>query len=298
MREPTRSDPAGRAYLDLQNKARRESRPTQELLELYVLERFLARLVSSGERDRLVLKGGVLLAAFGARQPTRDVDLLAVDLDNDRDAVLALVLRIASLGMDDGLLFDTTGARSEVIRDDEEYAGVRVSMRCQLARAVVAFHVDVNVGDPVWPAPRTVDLPGLLEGSVRLLAYPIAAVHAEKIVTALQRGTANTRWRDFADIYLLRTQQDVDGGDLIRSLATVAAHRAAHLQPMSQALNGYSLIAQVRWAAWVRRQRLDDRLPKDFAALLADVYDFADPAIRHEVAGKIWDHVSVSWMVL
>lgn len=79
MTGPTRSDPAGRTYLDLQNKARREKRPTQELLGLYVLEGLLTRLAASDARDSLVLKGGALLAAFGARRPTRDVDFLAIE---------------------------------------------------------------------------------------------------------------------------------------------------------------------------------------------------------------------------
>jgi Nucleotidyl transferase AbiEii toxin, Type IV TA system len=70
-----RGTPSGDAYLDLQNQARRTRRQTQELLQLYVLEGFLARLAASAMRERLVLKGGILLAAFGSRRPTRDVDL-------------------------------------------------------------------------------------------------------------------------------------------------------------------------------------------------------------------------------
>ena len=295
MTRPTRADTAGRAYLDLQNKARREKRPTQELLELYVLEGFLARLAAGGDRDTLVLKGGVLLAAFGARRPTRDVDFLARDLENELDVVLSLALRIAATPRDDGLAFDAGGAQAEVIRDDDAYSGVRVNMRCRLAQAELALHIDVNVGDPVWPPPGFVEIPGLLSGFVRLLGYPIAAVHAEKIVTALQRGTANTRWRDFADIYLLRAQRDVDGDDLIKALETVAAHRAAVLAPLSEALRGYAEIAQVRWAAWARRQRLDDRLPNQFADLLDDVCAFSDPAIRHQASGRRWDHLGLSW---
>jgi hypothetical protein len=74
---PTRATPDGRAYLDLQNKARREKRPTDELLALYALEGFLGRLAASRHSENLVLKGGVLLAAFDARRTTRDVVLQA-----------------------------------------------------------------------------------------------------------------------------------------------------------------------------------------------------------------------------
>ena len=69
--QPTRATVAGRTYLDLQNLARRQGRPTDELHQIYALEDFLARLVVSPHADQLVLKGGVLLAAYDTRRPTR-----------------------------------------------------------------------------------------------------------------------------------------------------------------------------------------------------------------------------------
>ena len=88
MSRVSRGTPAADAYLDLQSQARRTGRATQELLQLDVLEGFLARLAVSEVRDSLVLKGGVLLAAFGSRRPTKDVDLAGVDLAGDTDTVL------------------------------------------------------------------------------------------------------------------------------------------------------------------------------------------------------------------
>jgi Nucleotidyl transferase AbiEii toxin, Type IV TA system len=74
---PTRANTAGRAYLDLRKLARENHRPVDELLQLHVLEAFLDRLTSSRFTEQLVLKGGVLLAAFDERRPTRDIDLQA-----------------------------------------------------------------------------------------------------------------------------------------------------------------------------------------------------------------------------
>ena len=73
MSRPTRESVEGRAYLNLQNMARRDGRPTDELLQLYALEGFLARLTASGQGTQFVLKGGVLLAALGTRRPTREL---------------------------------------------------------------------------------------------------------------------------------------------------------------------------------------------------------------------------------
>ena len=88
MSVPSRDTPGGRAYLDLQKKARAEGRPTDELLALYALEGFLGRLAVSEHIDNLVLKGGVLLAAYDTRRPTNDIDFQARTLANDADTVL------------------------------------------------------------------------------------------------------------------------------------------------------------------------------------------------------------------
>ncbi len=78
-----------------------------------------------------MLRGGILLAAFGERRPTRDVDLQVQDLDNDADEVRSAVCEIASIELDDGIIFDVDAASAEVIRDEDAYAGMRVSMSAQ-----------------------------------------------------------------------------------------------------------------------------------------------------------------------
>ena len=83
MKRPTRATAAGQAYLDLQNRARAEGRATQELLTLYVVERWLARLSVSPYADQFIIKGGMLLAAYDARRPTADLDALAQAVSND-----------------------------------------------------------------------------------------------------------------------------------------------------------------------------------------------------------------------
>jgi hypothetical protein len=103
-------------------------------------------------------------------------------------------------------------------------------------------------------------------------------VHAEKTVTMLERGEVNTRWRDFADVYLLSTRHGVDGAELETAIQTVAKHRGVTLQPLLPELDGLAVLAQRKWAAWVRKQRLDDRLPHSFEQTLSRVAEFADPA--------------------
>ena len=114
MTRPTRDTTTGRVYLDLRRKAQAEARATDELLVLHVLERFLYRLSISPYRDRPVLKGGMLLAAFDERRPTRDVDLLGLAITNDAETITALVAEITAIEVDDGVttgLEQTTGQR-------------------------------------------------------------------------------------------------------------------------------------------------------------------------------------------
>jgi len=210
----------------------------------------------------------VLLAAYDARRPTRDIDLAAIDVVDDLDHIRRLVNEIVAVDLDDGLEFDLTATTAEAIRDDENYGGPRVTIHGALSTGVIQFHVDVNVGDPLWPPPGEVDLPRVLGGPpIRVRGYRIELILAEKVVTALRRGTANTRWRDFVDIVSL-SRRDVDGTALVESIKRVAAYRQVALRPLREILVGYPQVAQARWEAWRRKQRLVDTTPDQFADLL------------------------------
>jgi hypothetical protein len=201
VNQTRRDTTAGRVYLDLRARARAEDRPTDELLVLYVLERFLYRRSVSSHRDRLILKGGMLLAALDQRRPTRDVDLLATAVANDIDTIAAVVREIAMIDVDDGVVFDTGRLTTRQIREHDLYAGVRVVVPATVDRAQQPLRVDVNVGDPVTPAPQRIAYPALLGEPFELIGYPIDTVLAEKLVTVTALGEVNTRERDFADGY-------------------------------------------------------------------------------------------------
>jgi hypothetical protein len=292
---PTRRDQSGRAFLDLQNLAKRHGRDTGELLTIYALEGFLARLAASPTAGEFVLKGGVLLAAYNARRPTRDIDLLATALSNDLTVALAAVCEVARIDLDDGLHYDTDAATAETIRDEDEYTGIRVAITARLATAILPIQIDINVGDPVSPPAGPIALPRLLGGAITITGYPIAMVHAEKIVTAIQRGTVNTRWRDFADIYLLSSRQPVAGVDLQQALSAVATGREVTLVPLDNRLRGYPSLAQRRWATWIRKYRLNGTVPDDFSQALKQICAFADPAIRGTVARHSWHPHEQTW---
>jgi hypothetical protein len=293
--QPSRATAAGRAYLDLRKRALAERRPVDELFQFYVLECFLDRLTATSLAERLVLKGGVLLAAFGERRPTRDIDFLAQDQDNDPGAVRSAIIQIARIPLDDGVVFDHETTTVTRIRGEETYPGVRVTMGTRLFSARPQFHVDVNVGDPITPPAGDVVIPRLLGGELIVRGYPLAMVFAEKAVTAIARGTASTRWRDFADMYLLARRHPLDGTQLSQSIRAVGLHRGTELMPLSEVLAGYGETGQRQWAAWRRRQLLENRLPELLTDVVETVVQFADPAIADAVAGQAWVPEASRW---
>lgn len=151
---PTRATTAGRAYLDLRNLARRQHRPTNELQQSYALEGFLVRLTSSAHADDLVLKSGVLLAAYNTWRPTRDIDVHPAGMAGERTEILGIVREIAAIDADDGLVFYADTATAEIIRDEDAYSGVRVVLAASLTPARLTLRIEVNIGDPIVPAPR------------------------------------------------------------------------------------------------------------------------------------------------
>lgn len=299
MSRPTRADAGGRAYLDLQNRGRREGRPTQELLVLYALERFLARLAASRHSGAFVLKGGMLLAAFDARRATVDADLLATGFPNDEDAALSRIREVAGTepADDDGVVFLPQTARARVIREENLYSGVRVTMQATIATATVKIQLDINFGDPVTPGPQLIDYPALREEHppVRILGYPMATVIAEKLCTAIDLGDTSTRVRDYADIWILTRRHDLDAADLRKALAATAHHRGVQLRRLSDAIGDLATLRADVYTAFL--SRIDDDaldLPTDLSELLDDLIAFADPLLSDEPTG-IWSATARAW---
>lgn len=104
----------------------------------------------------------MLLAAFDERRPTADVDLLAQAIANDVDSISTVVRDVLAADVDDGVTFEPEGLRTQVIRDADPYTGVRITVPARIDRARHPLRVDINVGDPVTPAPVEVSYPSLL----------------------------------------------------------------------------------------------------------------------------------------
>lgn len=280
----------------LQRIARRQGRAVQELLTLYVLERFLARLVESSYADSFVLKGGVLLAGYGLRRPTRDVDMQAIDFVLDEEHCGRVVETVAAAEADDGVVFDAIPTRIEQIRDEEEYSGLRVYVRAQLYRSPIALKLDISTGDPISPHAQLVTMPRILGGEFTVMGHPPETVIAEKAVTILQRGATSTRWRDYMDLRSFSRSRSFEAGTLRKAIEEVATYRKVELSAPSASLVGHDDLAQQKWAAWRKKMDVEDiTLPVLNDQLIA-VCLFLDPVFAGEFgADTKWDPVSRTW---
>lgn len=265
---------AQQAYLDLRKLARSQRRPTQQLFELYVHERFLARVAASRFADRLVLKGGMLLAVLDARRATRDADLLARGIANDETSLRGVVSEIASIHLADGMVFDTSDIAIAVIREQAEYQGVRVTLSAGLSSAELKLRLDLSFGDPVSPEP--INYPTLLDDpGFQLLGYPIETVIAEKAETMMALGDANTRDRDYGDVYLLSEIHVMEAGALRDTLRAVAEHRGRDVRSLGPMLVTLRDTRQQPWTAFRARTALP-ALPERFSDVVDRVVDFID----------------------
>lgn len=287
-------DIAKERYLSIQRLARDLGRPTDELLTLYVMEGFIARASASAYSEQLVLKGGMLISAFTDRRPTRDIDLQVLRIANDTESLNEVAVQIALIDRKDGIVFKTATASATVIRDQDEYSGIRVGMDASVSSANLRLKIDFSVGDPISPEPTMTEIESVIPGTqpITILSFPITMVLAEKIATAASRGTANTRWRDFADIFAIVGSNNINGSTMHESLHVVAEHRKIEIRPLAEVLAGFADRAQTQWTVWLDRHSLDDRLPQDFADVLDRVAQFADPVMREQSSGQTWSPIS------
>lgn len=295
MARVSRSDRAGQVYLDLQRQARQGGRATQEYLLRFALERFLYRLGRTRWRDRLVLKGGMLLAVYGVRRATQDLDMATSALDNEVGEVIGWLREVFAVEVDDGVTFDPATVRAETIREGDPYPGVRLHAEARLATARIPLKVDVNFGGPIVPALSTVAYPCLLGEPFELLAYPLASVLGEKVETMVRRGDANTRERDYSDVWSLTRAHRVKASEFRAASGATAGFRRTDLVPLAQALTSYSQLRQRAWRDFVARMGMAGVVPEMLEDVVKDVVAFADPVLSGQVTDATWDPVLGAW---
>ncbi len=238
--------------------AREKGQVFDLLLTRYVIERLLYRLCTSPHRDRFVLKGAVLMTTWfdDPHRPTRDVDFLGHG-DPAPEPMLAVFREICAIEQNDGVVFDVDALRVELIREELEYGGLRLRTIARLAGARITVVIDIGFGDATEPGVEEINLPVLLDlPAPRLRAYARETVVAEKFQAMVLLGLANTRMKDFYDIWILSRNYDFDGERLSRAIAATFERRRTEIpQDVPDALTpafAADATKQRQWDAFVR----------------------------------------------
>lgn len=289
---------AAAAFKALQAKARAEhGGNTQPLLVVYAVESFLRRLAMSENAHRMVLKGGMLMAANSIRKMTKDADLATHGMSSDEDNVRRTVAAICVLAPDphDGVTIAPASIRTEAMRADDEYQGVRCKLVATLGKARIPFALDFSFGDP---GRRTeIRLESVIDQpDVALQAYPLALNLAEKIVTAMQRRETSTRDRDFADLWVTSRRHRLEAAELREHVVTVADHRQQSILKLAQALTNMP-DRQQPYTAMVARLSYLSPPPARWTDLIADVISFVDPLLAGNASTlSHWNPDTLAWI--
>jgi len=282
---------AASVHQRLLNRARESDRPFSELLQRFAIERFLYRLSKSRHADILVLKGALMLSVWGgaASRPTKDIDL-AGRIDNDPEYIAQAMRDVCEVDVqEDGMVFDAESVTAARITEQAEYQGVRVRLRGALGNARVSMQVDIGVGDVLFPQPRDVEYPTLLDfPQPRLKGYAMESTIAEKFHAMVLMGILNSRMKDFYDIWTLSRTFDFAGEVLAEAIERTL--EARHTQLTAEAAVFEPSFAddtdkQAQWAAFVRKSDLGDA-PSSFSEVVEAVTAFLKPIAGTHDQGK------------
>jgi hypothetical protein len=256
--------------------------PTSEYITRHGLESFLDRLARTQHANDFVLKGGILLAVYGVRRPTKDVDAEAINASVTAPHIDRVVRDVAAVNVADGVVFDVATIAVAEIREQAEYPGLRMRVKAAIGEHSITVAWDISTGDPVIPLPTLVKVPRVLGEPIEMLGYAPETIVAEKGVTILERGITSTRWRDYVDIVRLGQEYGLDQNLLLDSAQAVARYRQVALGPISPVVVGYGALAQANWAAWRRKEGIENFCEANLDEQMVKVAALLDPVFSRE----------------
>ena len=210
----------------IRNLSKKSKVEAEIILRNFMLERFLERITLSKYRHNFILKGGMLIAAIVGidARSTMDMDATIISQTLSADEISMVIENIIKVEIDDGVVFSFNGI--EEIRKEAGYPGYRVSIGTIFDKTRQILKVDITTGDYVTPAEVEYSFKLMFEDrTISILAYNLETILAEKFETIITRGVANTRMRDFYDIYILTTTQKFNNDIFKEALRKTAKNR-------------------------------------------------------------------------
>ncbi|SCP96205.1 nucleotidyl transferase AbiEii/AbiGii toxin family protein [Anaerobium acetethylicum] len=193
----------------IKNIAKEKNMSAQLVMQNFMLERLLERISLSKYHDSFILKGGFLIASMVGldTRATMDMDATIKGLPVTQETVKEMFLDICKIPLQDDVTFSFVAI--DEIREGDEYTGYRVSLTANFLPMSVPLKLDITTGDKITPKEINYEFKLLLEErAIKVLAYNLETVLAEKLETIVSRGDQNTRPRDFYDVYVLSRLQN------------------------------------------------------------------------------------------
>jgi hypothetical protein len=275
---------AASAHQRLLNKAKESSRPFNELLQHFAIERFIYRLSKSPHADRFILKGALMFSVWSGpgSRPTMDIDLLG-KIDNNLEMIVAAIKDACEMDVEaDGMSFNAETVTAARITEDAEYEGVRVRVQGGLGNARVSLQIDIGFGDVIVPGPIKVAYPALLDfPAPEVNGYTMESTISEKFQAMVKLGALNSRMKDFHDIWMLSRTFDFRGEMLAKAVEKTFENRNTPI-PIAPTVFGPSFVKegdkQVQWRGFMRKAKLADA-PESFEDVVAAVKMFLEPLV-------------------
>ena len=249
----------------LLNISRENKIDYMKILIRYAIERFLYRLGISEYKNKFVLKGAMLFIIWteNPHRTTKDLDLQLIE-NISRNEIMKILKSVCEMKVEpDGLLFDTKSILMQEIREHNTYIGYRIKMKVQLEQARIPIQIDLAYGDIITPETKYIEYPVLLNfPKPKIKAYSIEKVIAEKLEIIINKGIANSRMKDYYDLYKILNEykfNEVKIKDIIKKIFKRRNSNIPNNVPIGLSDEFISNKDKVnQWNAFIRRNKLNN----------------------------------------
>ncbi len=278
--------------MKLQNKAHESGRPFNEILQYYGMERFLYRLSKTPHVNDLILKGGLMFYGLEIpmRRTTRDIDFLGIS-ENTQQNILSVFRDALSVpSPEDGVLFDAKTLRLSQTQVEVNQGGIRITFVGRLGKMRLPIQVDVGFSDELASEVLSMEYPVLLAGmeKPRLKGYPPESIISEKFHAMIRFADANSRWKDYYDIYLLTETFEFESHFVANAIRSTFGTRPAEIQDQIPygLRETFAISKQQEWETFLRKSKLSNDTIKNLLVVVARIWQFLEYPLREIQIGE------------
>ena len=276
----------------LKNKADESRQPFNEVLQYYGMERFLYRLSKTHHVNDFILKGGLMFYGLGIpmRRTTRDIDFLGISESAQRDILSVFRDAISISFPEDGILFNEETLRLSQTQAETDQGGMRVTFVGHLGTMKISIQVDIGFSDELASEALNVDYPVILTGmeKPRLKGYPPESIISEKSYAMIRFAEANSRWKDYYDIFLLTQTFEFDSRSAADAIRSTFGSRSAEIQDQIPygLREPFAISKQHEWETFLRKSKLAGDSIKDLSVIVNRIWQFLEYPLREIQTGE------------